>query len=82
MAMLARWWNGAWGRVGRRDIWLSTTYRVTARQGDSESGKVLRWEFTSEAEARAMVARLQRAPGPGEWREMRPIRDLASPSAD
>jgi hypothetical protein len=70
VAVLGRWWNGVWGRLARRDIWLTVTYRVTARAGDSEHGKVLRWEFDSEEAARAMVVRLQTAVGPGEWREL------------
>lgn len=82
MVVLARWWNGVWGRLARRDIWLTATYRVTARLGDAESGKVLRWDFDSEDDARAMVERLTNAPGPGEWREMDPARAADAPRAD
>ncbi|MEU4239529.1 hypothetical protein [Actinoplanes sp. NPDC026619] len=81
MAVLGRWWNGVWGRLGRRDIWLSINYRVTARQGNSEHGKVLRWDFESEDAARSMVDRLTTADGPGEWREMDSSKAGSAPSA-
>jgi hypothetical protein len=70
--VLGRWWNGAWGRLARRDIWLlkQSRWRVLARQGDSDTGRVLDWEFTTEEEARAMVQRLLDADGPGRWREL------------
>jgi hypothetical protein len=70
--VVGRWWNGIWGRLARRDIWLArrTHWQVRARQGDSESGRELLWQFDSEAEARAMVQRLIRAGGPGSWREL------------
>ncbi|MEU8014599.1 hypothetical protein AB0B74_01390 [Micromonospora parva] len=65
-----RWWNGVWGRLARRDVWLAREVRwhVTARAGDSETGKVLRWKFDTEDEARQMVQRLVQADG-GKWRE-------------
>ncbi|MFI6331078.1 hypothetical protein ACIBBG_22590 [Micromonospora chersina] len=72
---VSRWWNGSWGRLTRRDVSLSREVRwhVVARSGDSETGKVLRWEFATEDEARAMVHRLLRADG-GQWREQ-PVRE-------
>ncbi|MEV1147109.1 hypothetical protein [Micromonospora sp. NPDC049799] len=68
--LVARWWNGTWGRLTRRDVWLAREVRwhVVARAGDSETGKVLRWEFDNEDEARQMVRRLVQADG-GQWRE-------------
>lgn len=67
---MGRWWNGVWGRLTRRDIWLAREVRwhVVARSGDSETGKVLRWDFGTEDEARRMVQHLIRADG-GQWRE-------------
>jgi hypothetical protein len=64
--VLGRWWNGAWGRLVRRDVWLlhESRWRVLARQGDSDTDKMLQWEFATEDEARAMVDRLLRADGP------------------
>jgi hypothetical protein len=47
-----------------------TRWVVVARQGDSETGKILDWSFPNEPGARAMVQRLLDADGPGRWREM------------
>ncbi|MGW3890457.1 hypothetical protein ACWD69_17350 [Micromonospora chokoriensis] len=67
----ARWWNGIWGRLGRRDVWLvrEVRWKVTARAGDGETGRVLRWEFDTEGEAVAMVKRLLAADAGGQWRK-------------
>ena len=69
--VVRRWWNGLWGRLARRDVWLvrQTQWKVIARTGDSETGNTLRWEFDSQAEAQDMVDRLLLAPSPGSWRE-------------
>ncbi|MER7474891.1 hypothetical protein [Micromonospora sp. NPDC000018] len=66
-----RWWNGIWGRLARRDVWLirRTRWTVVARTGDTETGKVLRWECETEPEALRMVERLLRADSAGQWRE-------------
>ncbi|MEV5691528.1 hypothetical protein [Micromonospora globbae] len=70
-AVVSRWWNGVWGRLTRRDVWLAREVRwhVVARSGDSETGKVLRWEFDTEDDARQMIQRLMHADG-GPWREI------------
>jgi hypothetical protein len=70
--VVGRWWNGIWGRLARRDIWLTrqTRWQVRARHGDSETGRELLWHYDSEAEARTMIDRLTRAEGPGTWREL------------
>lgn len=72
--VVKRWWNGVWGRLARRDVWLvrHTRWKVIARAGDSETGKVLRWEFDTQEEAQEMVDRLLRANSPGSWREHLP----------
>ncbi|GAB2626323.1 hypothetical protein Aab01nite_86070 [Paractinoplanes abujensis] len=80
MAVVGRWWNGVWGRIGRRDVWLSVSFRVTARQGGSEGGRVLSWDFATEDAARAMVDRLRAAEGPGEWRELTLGRAASAPA--
>ncbi|MEU2610642.1 hypothetical protein ABZ570_03510 [Micromonospora sp. NPDC007271] len=69
--VVRRFWNGVWGRLARRDVWLvrQTRWRVIARAGDTETGKVLRWEYDTEPEAMAMVDRLLRADTAGQWRE-------------
>ncbi|MFI7208077.1 hypothetical protein [Micromonospora aurantiaca (nom. illeg.)] len=68
--VVRRYWNGIWGRLARRDVWLvrQTRWKVVARSGDSETGRILRWEFDSQAEAQEMVDRLLRAHSPGSWR--------------
>ncbi|WP_247663590.1 hypothetical protein [Micromonospora sp. U21] len=60
-----------WGRLGRRDVWLTREVRwqVVARAGDSENGRVLRWEFDTEADALAIVKRLLAADAGGQWRK-------------
>jgi hypothetical protein len=70
--VVGRWWNGIWGRLARRDIWLirQTRWLVRARQGDSESGTVLWWRYDSQQQAQAMVDRLIQADGPDSWREL------------
>lgn len=77
MEPLGRWWNGIWGRLARRDIWLGrqTRWQVRARQGDSETGREMVWSFDNETDARAMVDRLMRAEGAGTWQEL-PIPSL------
>jgi hypothetical protein len=79
--VLERWWNGHWGSMARRDIWLSrtTTWTVTARRGNAEKDAVLRWTFDNEEQARAMVARLQKADPSGSWREQDPDRAAPPP---
>ncbi|WP_244365808.1 hypothetical protein [Micromonospora echinofusca] len=69
--VVRRWWNGSWGRLARRDVWLvrQTRWKVVARSGDSETGKVLRWEFDTQRDAGLMVERLLRADAAGQWRE-------------
>lgn len=83
MDVLGRWWNGSWGRLARRDIWLSRTvqWQVTARRGNSENGRVVQWEFDSEDAAREMVTRLQLASDSGSWREQDPSRAAPPPTA-
>ncbi|MFI7335901.1 hypothetical protein [Micromonospora aurantiaca (nom. illeg.)] len=72
--VVQRWWNGTWGRLARRDVWLvrQTRWTVTARAGDAETGKVLRWEFDTEPEAMQMVDRLLHADTAGQWRQQEP----------
>jgi hypothetical protein len=72
VAVVRRWWNGIWGRLARRDIWLirQTRWLVRARQGDAESGRVLWWHYDTRQQAQAMVDRLIQADGSGSWREL------------
>ncbi|MGC4885776.1 hypothetical protein [Micromonospora sp. DT227] len=71
--MVKRWWNGSWGRLTRRDIWLvrESQWTVVARAGDTDTGTVLRWTYDSRDDASAMIDRLLRADNAGQWREQR-----------
>lgn len=57
MDLVGRWWNGTWGRLTRRDIWLyrdGPAWLVQLRTGDSDS-PVREHRFATEAQARAFV---------------------------
>jgi hypothetical protein len=68
-----RWWNGRFGKLARRDIWLLTdgaVWRVEARTGDADSRK-WRHDYVAEQEARAVVAAMiDRTGGPAQWRDL------------
>ncbi|MFI6163002.1 hypothetical protein ACIA59_24010 [Micromonospora haikouensis] len=88
--VVRRWWNGAWGRLARRHVWLvrQTRWTVVARAGDRETGKVLRWEFDTQGDDDLMVERLLRADTAGQWREQQvgtappAVVDDVGPAAD
>jgi hypothetical protein len=69
--LVGRWWNGRWGRLARRDIWLRalTTWRVEVRQGDADTGTTKHWDFANEKAAREFVDRLILTGGDG-WRDI------------
>jgi hypothetical protein len=80
--LVGRWRNGQWGRLGRRDIWLSTDgklWQVRAREG-SAGGREVRYDFDREYPARAMVHRLI-ATAPGDWKEITRLVSKPHPSA-
>lgn len=54
MAVVERWWNGRFGRMARRDVWLKRTWRVEWRQGDGDS-PVTGKDFDDEQAARAWL---------------------------
>jgi hypothetical protein len=70
--LVTRLWNGRWGRLVRRDIWLrraiEETWIVEARRGDSDS-PLSSWSFDNEPDARAMLRRLMDSGGDG-WRDI------------
>jgi hypothetical protein len=72
-----RWWNGRYGRMARRDIWLLTNgmvWRVQARTGDADIDK---WQhdYISEGDARAVIAgMIDRTGGPSGWRDLSSVR--------
>lgn len=71
MELLGKWWNGRYGRIARRDLWLyadNGRFVVQARVGDGEA-RVQEWPFACEPDARAQVDELIRTGGDG-WREL------------
>lgn len=71
MEVRGRWWNGAWGRMARRDIWLMSDddrWRVRGRVGGDE-GREVNYQFDEEASARAMVERMMKT-SVGRWRDL------------
>ena len=69
--LIERWWNGEFGRLARRDVWLyrSTTWRVESRESDADSGRGNTWTYDDEEDARAMIRRLLETGGDG-WRDL------------
>jgi hypothetical protein len=76
--LVQRWWNGRFGRLARRDVWLErdTTWRVRARDGDGDS-PTKTWTFNNRAEADALVHRLITAEPADGWKD---ITDISSQS--
>jgi hypothetical protein len=70
MRLVQRWWNGRFGRLARRDIWLEhdEVWQVRARHGDGDS-KVKTWTFPSRDQAEAMLHRLKDTGGDG-WTDI------------
>lgn len=55
-----RWWNGTWGRMARRDVWLRTDgqrWDVWVRDGGAD-GRNEHTEYDTEAAARAALVEL------------------------
>lgn len=69
--LIGRWWNGRFGRIARRDIWLvqTVTWQVMYRIGDAETGKAGSSDHETEDAARAAVDDLIASGGDG-WREL------------
>lgn len=71
LELRGRWWNSAWDRPHRRDIWLylnGDSWLVCTRKGDGDE-PVQEWpHHSSEADARAWVAWLIKNGGDG-WKE-------------
>jgi hypothetical protein len=64
------WWNGTWGRLARRDVYLfedGGTWHVEAREGGAE-GRSRWYTFTDEDTAMDCVRGL--LVQPGDWREL------------
>ncbi len=70
-ALEGRWWNGKYGRIARRDLWLYTNgyvWRVDARQGDGDA-RVWSKQFTSEQEARQLTEDMM-ARADSQWKDL------------
>jgi hypothetical protein len=73
--VVERWWNGRYGRLARRDLWLkrdAEAWRVEARAGDSDSPTWGR-DYPDETTARAMLDQLL-ARGSDTWRDLSGLR--------
>jgi len=68
-----RWWNRAYGRMARKDLWLwqdGSTWIVGARHGDSD-GDVWKKSFDREEIALALIDRMIKRNGGREaWLDM------------
>lgn len=70
MEQRKHWWNGSWGRLARRDVFLRTDadrWFVEARSGGAEGASRFT-EYATEETAYDAVRHL--LTGPGEWREV------------
>ncbi|GAB7049024.1 hypothetical protein [Catenuloplanes indicus] len=70
MEQRKHWWNGKWGRIARKDVFLRVngdTWHVEARAGGAE-GVSRFFEFGGEDEALEAVRAMLN--GPGTWREL------------
>jgi hypothetical protein len=66
------WWNGKWGRLARRDVFLRTDggrWYVEQRAGGAE-GISRHYEYGDEDDAYEAVRGL--LVGPDNWRELSP----------
>ena len=70
MELVQRWWNGRFGRLARRDIWLEreVIWHVKARNGDGDS-PIKAWAFSDHDDAQDLVQRLLAKGGDG-WRNL------------
>lgn len=70
MEQRKHWWNGKWGRLARRDVFLrvdADQWHVERRAGGAE-GVSHRYLFENEDQAYEAVRAL--LAGPDQWREL------------
>ena len=70
MDTVEHWWNGTWGRLVRRDVWLRTdgqTWEVEAGRGGME-GRSAVLTYPDEAQARQELSLLLGEYGP--WQRL------------
>jgi len=66
------WWNGTWGRLVRRDVYLRRDgehWEVELREGGSD-GLSRRRSFSRKYDALAFVTQALAAQEPGGWRNL------------
>jgi hypothetical protein len=70
MEQRKHWWNGKWGRIARKDVFLRVngdTWHVEARAGGAEG--VSQFSEHDDEDAALEVVRALLT-GPGNWREL------------
>jgi hypothetical protein len=63
MDTVEHWWNGNWGRLFRRDVWLRTdgcVWQVEVKVGPNAASR----DYLDQDEAREQVEELLRGRGP------------------
>lgn len=74
MRTIGRWWNGSYGRLARRWIWLRTDgefWQVEARQGNDDARIWSSRPMVSESDARQLLRQMMDRTG-DDWRDMGP----------
>ena len=72
---MGRYWNGTFGRMARRDIWLTAGadgWYVRAREGGEDGKEIPERTFADEEQARNFVRRLM-VSSPGQvdnWKDI------------
>lgn len=80
MKTVRHWWNGSWGRLFRRDVWIKTdgtSWRVEVRQGDGD-GRLWGTAAADEKDAYRRAAPFL-VRGADEWRDLSPQRPAGAP---
>lgn len=70
--LVEHWWNGAWGKMARRDVWLRSgvgDWTVEICMGGLDSGTRREWRYPHEDAARAQLRRCLDTGGT-EWRSL------------
>ncbi|HEY2948617.1 MAG TPA: hypothetical protein VGJ53_09495 [Micromonosporaceae bacterium] len=70
MEQRKHWWNGSWGRLARKDVYLRTDgdqWFVEQRAGGADGASRF-FQFGSEDDAYDVIRAL--LAGPDEWREL------------
>ena len=66
------WWNGKWGRIARKDVYLRVSgnqWHVERRAGGADG---ISQYFEYNGEEAALDAACALLSGPDEWRELSP----------